>query len=69
VRKHADLIDADLHSEYGIDTGSGILDDRTWSWFRIRVLNLLTCESRIQRKLAPPEKKPKTPAVPHVRRR
>lgn len=67
MRKHQDLIDADLHAEYGIDTASGILDDRTWKWFRVRVLGLLNCESRIQRKLTPPEKAPKTPQVPRRR--
>ena len=58
---HRGLIEADLHQVYGIDTGSGILRERSWSWFQRRVAGLLTCECRIQRKLSPPEKQPKTP--------
>lgn len=67
-RDHRDLVEADLHEVYGIDTGSGILRERTWKWFCRRVSGLLTCECRIQRKLAPPEKT-KKPSAPHARRR
>jgi hypothetical protein len=56
-------VEADLHEVYGIDIGSGILTERSWTWFKRRCGGLLTCESRIQRKLFPPEK-PKTPSVP-----
>jgi len=68
ISDHWTLIDADLHSEYGLDTGSGVLADRSWPWLKRRVIGLLTCESRIQRKLAPPEKQPKAPSVPNIRR-
>jgi len=64
VFEHWHLIEPDLHSEYGIDTASGILTDRSWKWLRTRVLGLLTCESRIQRKLSPPPEAPKVPSVP-----
>jgi hypothetical protein len=62
------LIESDLHQIYGIDTGSGVLADRSWKWLQTRIMGLLTCECRLQRKLAPPEK-PKDPSVPHAPRR
>lgn len=31
-----------MHREYGIDLSSGILRARTWRWFSVRVLQLLT---------------------------
>ncbi|MFJ8992616.1 hypothetical protein ACIRQH_19745 [Streptomyces sp. NPDC102279] len=48
------LIEADLHSEYGIDVGDGILRERTWRWFQARVLGLLSADSRLRRHFAPP---------------
>lgn len=68
---HWDLVDADLHEIYGLDSEDPVvLDERTWGWFKRRLIGLLSCECRIQRKLAPPEKtKPqKTPHIPRRRR-
>jgi len=66
--KHRDLVEADLHEVFGVDVESGILRERTWRWFQRRIAGVLTCDSRIHRKLHPPEKtKPaKTPATPHI---
>jgi hypothetical protein len=61
---HWDLIDADLHQVYGLDSASEAFNERPWRWFQRRVLGLLTCESRIQRKLAPPEPTPAVPSIP-----
>src|SRR5690606_18262608 len=48
------LIEADLHSEYGIDADSGVLRERTWRWLQVRILGLLSCDSRLHRHFAPP---------------
>lgn len=48
------LIEADLHSEYGIDASSGILRDRSWRWLKVRVWGLLSAETRLYRHFAPP---------------
>ncbi|RLL70308.1 hypothetical protein D7M15_09090 [Streptomyces sp. Z26] len=50
------LIETDLHAEYGIDVGSGILRARTWRWLRVRIAGLLTADTRVARHFAPPEK-------------
>ena len=58
------LIEADLHSEYGIDVedgraeGNGILQRRTWRWLQIRILGLLSAETRLHRHFAPPPEDP-----------
>ncbi|MEU8473765.1 hypothetical protein [Streptomyces hygroscopicus] len=45
---------------YGIDVEeSRILSERSWRWLRIRILGLLSADSRTARHFAPPE--PKTP--------
>lgn len=57
------LLEADFQSEYGID-----LDrerGRSWRWFQVRALGLLSIESRIYRKFAPKEDKPKKPRKGH----
>lgn len=49
------LIEADLHEVYGVDVGEpGLLDTRSWRWLRIRILGLLSADSRISRLLDPP---------------
>lgn len=53
------LIEADLHQVYGIDVEDGILRERPWRWFQARVLGLLSCESRLHRRFAPPPEDPK----------
>ncbi|QJT07164.1 hypothetical protein G9272_32040 [Streptomyces asoensis] len=55
------LIEADLHQVYGIDVESGVLAQRTWRWLQLRILALLSTESRLQRHFAPPpEDNPRT---------
>lgn len=53
------LIEADLHSEYGIDADSGILRERSWRWLQVRILGLLSAETRLYRHFAPPPEDPK----------
>jgi hypothetical protein len=48
------LIECDLHETYGVDVGSGILRDRSWRWLRVRILGLLSADSRLARRFAPP---------------
>lgn len=53
------LIEADLHEVYGIDVGEpGLLDSRSWRWLRLRVLGLLSADSRINRLINPPPDQP-----------
>jgi hypothetical protein len=51
---HLDEIEADLHSEFGVDLSSGILRQRTARWLRVHVEQLLTIDSRLRRALQPP---------------
>ncbi|MEV0114464.1 hypothetical protein AB0H77_14605 [Streptomyces sp. NPDC050844] len=54
------LIEADLHEVYGIDLGApDLLRERSWRWLRLRILGLLSAESRLSRHFAPPEPKPR----------
>ncbi|MFE7116664.1 hypothetical protein ACFU99_14745 [Streptomyces sp. NPDC057654] len=40
---------------YGLDVGApGLLRARSWRWLRVRVLGLLSAESRLARVLTPP---------------
>ncbi|RLU85936.1 hypothetical protein CTZ27_26335 [Streptomyces griseocarneus] len=49
------LVEADLHEVYGIDVGApGLLRGRSWRWLRLRILGLLSAESRLARALTPP---------------
>jgi hypothetical protein len=49
------LVEADLHEVYGVDIGApGLLDARSWRWLRVRILGLLSADSRIQRLFDPP---------------
>ncbi|MYU21193.1 hypothetical protein GTY84_04935 [Streptomyces sp. SID8352] len=54
------LIEADLHQVYGIDVEDGVLQRRTWRWLQVRVLGLLSAETRLHRHFAPPPEDPKT---------
>lgn len=45
------LIENDLHTEYGIDAGSGILRERSASWLRSRIEGLISTDSRLSRAL------------------
>ncbi|MGA5509354.1 hypothetical protein [Streptomyces umbrinus] len=52
-----------MHEIYGVDVGApGLLQARSWRWLRVRILGLLSADSRIQRLLnpPPPPAKPKT---------
>ncbi|WP_405663383.1 hypothetical protein [Streptomyces sp. RK9] len=50
------LIEADLHEVYGVDVGDPhLMRTRTWRWLRVRILGLLSADSRLARHLAPPE--------------
>lgn len=61
------LIEADLHSEFGIDfDDAALMSRRNWRWLRSKIIGLLSADTRIARKLAPPP--PKTPAGRHIPR-
>ncbi|MEU1883433.1 hypothetical protein ABZ470_39520 [Streptosporangium sp. NPDC020072] len=48
------LVEADLHSEYGIDLQApGLMAARTWRWLRTRIFGLLAADTRICRALTP----------------
>ncbi|MGW6518540.1 hypothetical protein [Streptomyces sp. NPDC054962] len=52
------LIEADLHEVYGVDVGApGLLETRSWRWLRVRILGLLSADSRINRHMFPPDQK------------
>jgi hypothetical protein len=54
------LVEADLHEFYGLDVGApGLLAARSWRWLRVRILGLLSADSRINRLLYPPPDAPK----------
>ncbi|MEV0236870.1 hypothetical protein [Nonomuraea sp. NPDC050786] len=49
-----ELVEADLHSEFGIDLDrSGALRGRSWRWLRTRIAGLLVADTRIARALDP----------------
>lgn len=53
------LVEADLHETYGLDIGApGLLDARSWRWLRVRILGLLSADSRLNRLLTPPPDAP-----------
>lgn len=52
-------MEADLHERYGIDLSDpAIRHGRTWRWLQVRILALLSVDSRLYRHFKPPEKKP-----------
>lgn len=56
------LIEADLHSEYGIDVEDRpLMRERSWRWLEARILGLLAADTRTYRALAP---EPDLPDVP-----
>ncbi|MEV5537459.1 hypothetical protein AB0L13_11415 [Saccharopolyspora shandongensis] len=61
------MIEADLHEVYGIDVEAGILRARSWRWLRTRIIGLLSCESRLARALAPPDKRERPQKIPRRR--
>lgn len=52
------LIEADLHEVYGVDVESGVLRARSWRWLRVRLVGLLSCDSRLARSLGPSQSPP-----------
>lgn len=46
------LIEADWHSEYGQELTPGLLGERSWRWFRVRLGGLLAADTRLARQLA-----------------
>jgi hypothetical protein len=51
-----ELLELDFQEVYGLDLVNGdsdLMRRRSWRWFRVRVLGLLSTESRLQRVLNP----------------
>lgn len=46
------LVEADFHEVYGVDL-SAVKRTRTYRWFLVRLIGLLSTESRVQRVLRP----------------
>lgn len=52
-------MEADLQDVYGIDVSDpAIRHGRTWRWLQVRILGLLSVDSRLYRHFKPPEPKP-----------
>jgi hypothetical protein len=47
-----------MHEVYGLDLSCGVMRERSWRWFLIRLYGLLSADSRIARHFAPPDPKP-----------
>lgn len=52
-----------MHEHYGVDLSSGIMDQRSWRWFKVRMFGLLSTEGRLSRHFFPPEE----PTMPKMR--
>lgn len=57
--RHWRLVEVDFQEVYGIDLATpGLLRARSWRWFLLRLVGLLSTEGRVQRVLNPtPEQK------------
>lgn len=44
-----DRVECDFQEHYGIDLSSGVLEHRSWRWFRVRLVGLLSTDSRTSR--------------------
>ncbi|MEU1674095.1 hypothetical protein ABZ752_19005 [Streptomyces roseifaciens] len=63
------MIEADLHEVYGIDVGApDFLRSRSWRWLRVRVLGLLSADSRLARVLTPQQDAPAAKGAATTRR-
>lgn len=54
------LLESDFHEFYGVDLEQ-VLRERSWRWFRTRVVGLFSCDSRLYRYFKPDEDEPVTP--------
>lgn len=55
-------MECDLHDLYGIDVwDEQLMAARPWPWLRVRILGLLSAETRVARVLLP---RPAVPALP-----
>ena len=55
ILTHWPALALDLHTVYGIDTESGVLDARTWPWLEERIFDLINTPSRIRTALNIPD--------------
>lgn len=46
-----DAIESDFHHFYHCDFESGVLHERSWRWFRVRVVRLLSEDSALARSM------------------
>ncbi|TDC42124.1 hypothetical protein [Micromonospora sp. KC213] len=54
ILTHWPAVEADLHSEYGIDVEDrGLMRARSWRWLRSRIVGLLAADTRLSRALSP----------------
>ena len=66
IAHHWDAIETDLHDQYGIDTDNvDLMRSRSWRWLRLRILGLLTADTRLSRAMTrhttPPPADPSGP--------
>lgn len=48
------LVEADLHSEFGVDVGDqALMRSRSWRWLETRISGLLSADTRLHRALSP----------------
>ncbi|WP_431892976.1 hypothetical protein [Micromonospora haikouensis] len=60
---HWILVEADLHDRYGVDVDNrGLMRRRSWRWLEVRILGLLSADTRLNRALAPPSNSGADPA-------
>ena len=53
ILHHWDLIELDLHDRFGVDVESGVLRERSGRWLRLRILGLLSADTRLWRAMNP----------------
>jgi hypothetical protein len=46
---HWHLIEADIHDCYGLNLSSGVLHSETGAWLRVRLMGLLSADTRLAR--------------------
>lgn len=51
ILAHWEALEADFQETYNLDLDSGVLDTRTWRWFRVRVVGLLHRNNRLSDQL------------------